>query len=281
MILRDFKEHLRAQAKSKYTIYQFCSDVKMYFKKYRSFSTINVQKFIDAQILNGKDPKTAYGKSLSLKHYGKFIGQPLGKLSVPKTKRRIDKINVISESEIIKTREWMNRISKSDGYEANRDKIILLLLNIGLRRGEVLSIKVQDVDFNSNHIKFVGKGSKGAFASMYNRAGDIRDYIELRNSFNPETDNLLMCKYWGTWKRMNAKEFYDIVQRRTTEILNKYVNPHAFRHTFATLMLDDGADLRVVQEGLRHSSIVTTQVYTHVSTERVRSEVEKHHPLFR
>ena len=82
------------------------------------------------------------------------------------------------------------------------------------------------------------------------------------------------------YKKIGYRELYKILYDFTNDLLGKKVNPHTFRHTLATILLDNHSDLRLVQEVLRHSSLLTTQIYTHVSTERIKNEVEKHHPIF-
>ena len=158
--------------------------------------------------------------------------------------------------------------------------MILILLSLGLRRTEVVNMNISNIDFHTNEIRFVGKGEKGTRVSMYSRGDDFFDYMELRNDLGVTSEAFIVHIYDNQYKRIRYREFYKILYDFIHQTIDRHVTPHTFRHTIATLLLDNGSDIRLVQEVLRHSDISTTQIYTHVSTERIKNEVEKHHPMF-
>jgi len=285
--MEKFKEYLNKITQSKFTISSIMSDIRIFLKEYNTITTANAQDFVFSQMTSGKDSKTVSRRFGSLKHYAKFNNVVLGDVKLPKTQRRVDKITVMSEKELQEIRKFIDSIDNTSSFELMRLKVVLILLSLGLRRTEITELCIENIDFSTGTISFVGKGGKGARISMYSRDQDIKSYIFKRNSLNPTCTNLIVHKY-GTsrrskefqYKEIAYRELYKILYEFTNDLLGKRVNPHTFRHTLATILLDNHSDLRLVQDVLRHTSIVTTQIYTHVSTERIKNEVEKHHPIF-
>jgi len=286
--LEKFKQYLKQITQSKFTIYSVISDIKIFLKEYKEINTENAQSFIFSQLTDGKDPKTIKRRFGSLKHYAKFNSVTLGEVKLPKAQRRVDKIKVMSEKELQKIRQFIDSINSSSGFELMRLKVVLILLSLGLRRTEIVELSLENIDFSNGSINFVGKGGKGARVPLYSRGNDIKEYIVMRNKLHPVCTNLIVHKYHTrafplkdeVYKQIGYRELYKIVYGFTNDLLGKRVNPHTFRHTLATLLLDNRTDLRLVQEVLRHTDISTTAIYTHVSTERIKNEVEKHHPIF-
>jgi len=285
--MEKFKEYLQKLTRSKFTIYSIVSDIKIFFREQEELTTEAVQDFVFSQMTDGKDPKTINRRVGSLKHYAKFSGVILGDIKLPKMQRRVDKIQTVSEKELQQVRKFIDSINKSSGFELMRLKTVLILLSLGLRRTEIVELGIENIDFNTNEINFVGKGGKGAKVSLYSREQDIKDYIELRNKLKPVDTKLITYKYNlrdfsenFRYKQIGYRELYDLLYKFTNDLLGRRVKPHTFRHTLATILLDKHSDLRLVQEVMRHTSISTTEIYTHVSTERIKNEVEKNHPIF-
>ena len=281
--MTEFKEWLALRGASKYTINQRSADVKKFLKEYREVNTHTVQKFIDAQTKAGKDSKTAYSKFLSMRSYAKFLGKELGNIDRPSPKRNVSVIKTMSIKEYNELSGWVRNIDKTFGYDHMRDKIIIVLLMLGFRRSEMLGIKVSDLDFTNERIGFVGKMKKGAFIPMANQADFLKDYIEVRSKLPNlgDHDALIVRKYNNQYQPLKEREMYEILHDLTRRVIGREVNPHVFRHTIATLMLDEKIDLMTIRDTLRHESILTTQVYTHVSKNRVRKALEDINPLFR
>lgn len=282
--MEKFKEWMTLKGASKYTIAQMSADIKKFLKEYREVNTRTVQGFVDSQTRAGKNAKTAYSKYLSMRKYATFLGKELGIIEYPKPKRDISVIDIMSVREFRNLSNWVKGISIGFGFYHMRDKVIIILLMLGLRRSEMLGLEVDDFDFENKRIKFVGKGKKGAFVPMMNQSKFLEGYLEIRNNLyremEPGNKIFLVYKYNKHYKPLRERELYKILHDLTQRAIGRKVNPHCFRHSIATLMLDEGTDIRIIQETLRHESILTTQIYTHVSKGKVKKALEDVNPLF-
>lgn len=164
-------------------------------------------------------------------------------------------------------------------FESVRDALVIeLLYQTGMRRAELAGLKDVDVDTSGKTIKILGKGRKERIVPF----GDdlekkIQYYIALRSGVSAMTPGRLLIKRNG--EPLSVEDIYNIVVRRMGEVstLEKH-SPHVLRHTFATTMLNNGADLDSVKELLGHSSLATTQIYTHVTFEQMLESYHKAHP---
>lgn len=169
-------------------------------------------------------------------------------------------------------------LSTNEGY---RNRVIFeTMYACGLRLSEIVDLKIENIDFNQDIILIIGKGSKERLVPFYPALHDLLQHYlsHIRNNWVVDDNNPYV------FVNQRGKQ---LTGRGIQYILNKVVNasnlmthvhPHMFRHSFATHMLDNGADLRVVQELLGHSSLSTTQIYVHVTQERLKSVYEKAHP---
>ncbi len=160
-----------------------------------------------------------------------------------------------------------------------RDALILeLLYSTGIRVSELINIKIKDIDFSNKKILIFGKGSKERYVLYGNVLSDLLDtYIKnSRNKLNKNSAYLILNKN-GT--KITDRGIRLIIEKIIKKCSNNFhVSPHTLRHTFATHMLENGADLKSVQELLGHENLSTTQVYTHITNERLRSVYLKTHP---
>ncbi len=178
---------------------------------------------------------------------------------------------------------------KGDTVLALRNRAILeTLYSTGVRVGELVGTDVRDVDFERGLIKVCGKGNKERLAPVGKRALHcVRVYLDQRGQDKisktgiPKGDwdgkiPLFLNRFGG---RLTARSVARLIDKANRQLaLMRPISPHGFRHTFATHMLDAGADLRIVQELLGHSSLSTTQRYTHVSMDRLMEIYDKAHP---
>lgn len=164
--------------------------------------------------------------------------------------------------------------------EGLRDHALVeLLYATGLRVGEISGLKVSAVDRNSRQISVVGKGSKERVVLFGEKAADaLRAYLAVRFEFvRGEDPQFLFLNRQG--RRLIETRIRQIIRRLSAEkALAKKVSPHTFRHSFATHLLNSGADLRLIQELLGHSSLSTTQKYTHLNIEQLLQTYRKAHP---
>ena len=189
-------------------------------------------------------------------------------ISNPKVEKKWP--NYLSYNEI----ETMLEVPDTFKNNSLRDKLIIeILYSTGIRVSELVNIKVKDIDFYNNQILILGKGNKERYVIFGNTLKDmLKEYISIKS----DSEYLITNKYN---KKMSTRSIEEIVKKivKIDGIKNK-VTPHTIRHTFATHMLNEGADLRVVQELLGHENLKTTEVYTHVSNERLRSVYLSSHP---
>lgn len=159
--------------------------------------------------------------------------------------------------------------------------IIEVLYGCGLRVSELIDLKISNVNFREHYIKILGKGNKTRFVPLADyTARLLQNYIaEVRSKVkvNKKHEDTLFLNSRGT--SMSRVIVFLIIKELTDKAgVSKKISPHTFRHSFATHLLQNGADLRFIQEMLGHSSITTTEVYTHLKTEELRDVILTYHP---
>lgn len=191
-----------------------------------------------------------------------------------KTEKKLP--NIVSEQEIEELLNFPD-ISTAKGL---RDKAVLeLMYSSGMRVGELLSLNVSQV--NNDEIRIIGKGNKERIVLVGSKAREALDlYLKFgRASFlkNNTEENALFLG--STGKRLISSTVWRMINLYIDKLcFSKHISPHSIRHSFATHMLNNGADLRSVQQLLGHKSIVTTEIYTHVSVERLKDIYNQAHP---
>jgi integrase/recombinase XerD len=170
-------------------------------------------------------------------------------------------------------------LSKPEGH---RNKAIIeTLYSCGLRVSELTDLRMTNLYFSEEFIKVLGKGSKERLVPISARAiKEIRFYLEqYRRHLIPKkgSENILFLNRRGS--KMTRVMIFTLTKQLTEKSgIRKNVSPHTFRHSFATHLVDGGADLRAVQEMLGHESILTTEIYTHLDREYLRDAIMRHHP---
>ncbi|MDQ8142867.1 site-specific tyrosine recombinase XerD [Chryseobacterium sp. CFS15] len=159
--------------------------------------------------------------------------------------------------------------------------IIEVLYGCGLRVSELIDVKISNINFKENYIKVVGKGNKIRFVPLAEYTANLlKEYItevRFRNKINKKHEDTLFLNSRGT--SMSRVIVFIIIKELTDKAgVSKKISPHTFRHSFATHLLQNGADLRYIQEMLGHSSITTTGIYTHLKTEELRDVILNFHP---
>jgi len=237
---------------------------------------LTLRKFLASLKSKNLKSRTLARKISTIKSFYRFLSRegylksnPSLLLSSPKLDKHLP--NFLTENEMTKLIE----APSCDTIFGKRDRAILeMLYSTGMRIGELVNLNVENIDFISGVTKVLGKGKKERLLPVGQSAlSAIRDYLNERGKQKKE---LFLNK--------NSTRLTD---RGVRNILNKYiritslkehVSPHTLRHSFATHLLNRGADLRSVQELLGHVNLSTTQIYTHLSTERLKSVYDKAHP---
>lgn len=181
--------------------------------------------------------------------------------------------------------EDVNRIIKAIDLSTDLGKrnqcMIEVLYGCGLRVSELIDLKISNINFKESYLKVDGKGDKSRFVPLATYTSTlIKDYIrEVRSKYkiNKKCDDILFLNSRGS--AMSRVIVFIIIKELTEKAgINKKISPHTFRHSFATHLLQNGADLRYIQEMLGHSSITTTEIYTHLKNEELRDVILNYHP---
>jgi integrase/recombinase XerC len=176
---------------------------------------------------------------------------------------------------------WAESRAAGDEYAPTRDLAILeLFYSTGIRLSELSGMNLDDLDLLSDQAKVRGKGRKERIVPVGSRAVlALRRYLNLREAVRPRTAADRRAVFLSTrGRRLAPREIQRVVHRMFDAVGGDDLRVHSLRHTFATHMLDAGADLRAVQELLGHASLSTTQIYTHTSVERLKKVYQQAHP---
>ena len=201
---------------------------------------------------------------------------PTDLIEAPKTGRKLP--DTLSEEEINSLITAID-LSKTEG-ERNR-AMLETMYSCGLRVSELIHLKISDLFFDEGFIKIIGKGNKERFVPIHFRAqkyiilymNEIRVHLLVVKGFE---DTLFLNR---RGKSLSRQMVFMILKELAIKInLQKKISPHTFRHSFATHLLKNGADLRAIQQMLGHESITTTEVYVHLDTSFLKKVVEKYHP---
>jgi len=227
--------------------------------------------------------KTINRKIASLKSFYKFLlktqsieKSPVAQLTGMKIRRKIPVPFSQNEMTYLLDSDLFN-----DDFEGLRDRVIITLLySTGIRRAELINIKITDIDFHKKELKVTGKRNKQRLIPLLEYMLNLlHNYLQVRDDF---FDNKKHEPYLFLTKK--GKKTYDVLVYR---VINSYLSnvsvkhkksPHMLRHTFATHLLNNGADLNSIKELLGHSSLAATQVYTHSSIQELKNVYKKAHP---
>jgi len=197
------------------------------------------------------------------------------KLKKPKTKKTLPTVLNIQEITAIINQTYLD----NEPLDLRNRALLELAYGSGLRVSELLTLSIADLHLNKGLVSVIGKGNKERIVPLGEEAIQaLRDYIvKGRMKLNPKSQNTLFVNKFG--ESLSRIGFYKIVQTLADKaMINKKISPHTFRHTFATHMLENGANLKSVQELLGHEDIMTTENYTHVSKAHLKNIYNEAHP---
>lgn len=283
----EFLKYLKREKNySSYTVLNYGKDLKV-FLKFLDESKINNYKDIDYQVMRKYlaylyeleySSKSIARHISSLKSLYKYLlkeniveTNPTHLISNPKIEKKLPKFLYYNELE-----KLLEVPDKNTLFGMRDLTIIETFYSTGIRVSELINIKIEDIDFHEQTIKILGKGNKERIV-LYGKVlkGYLERYLPLRKEI-AKTNHLFINKYGNGLTDRGVRLIIDNVLKKGA--LNYHISPHTLRHTFATHMLDNGADLRVVQELLGHESLSSTEVYTHLSNEHLREVYLNTHP---
>jgi len=269
---------------SKHTLRAYRRDLDSFSEymgeKERDIEMIDVRGFIASQISNGLSKTTAARRLASVRSFLNYLcregfirSNPAKLVTNPKTEKRLP--NFLSVDDVF------TLIEKPDGigFLYARDRAILeLLYSSGLRVSEIAQLNVDDINTKEGLVKVRGKGKKERVLPIGSKAIDAIKSYAVEKMLLKKRDRAMFLNRSGA--RLTDRGVRRIVVKYSRLIgINGQIGPHTLRHTFASHLLQAGADLRVIQELLGHSSLSTTQKYTHIDITHLMDVYDKAHPL--
>lgn len=253
-------------------------------KNYNNIEYSDIRLFINYLYENKYNNKTISRYISSLRSFFKYLknnniikNNPMVLISNPKLEKKLPKYLNYKDIEKLLTAYDINN------YLGIRNSLILeMLYSTGIRVGEIVNIALSNISIIDKTIKISGKGNKERIVYFGSRCLELLK-LYLKNSYNKLNINNLKYLFLSkTGKQISDREIRKIVDDAAIIAgIDMKISPHVLRHTFATHMLTEGADLRSVQELLGHENLSTTQVYTHLTNERIRSVYLNAHPRAR
>ena len=287
MLKNKFINYLTSEKRfSEHTVMSYSTDLTQFlnfinkeFEISTQVSAISfqiVRSWIASLLEKGLTPRSVNRKISTLKTYFKFLirekvisESPMLKIVAPKSKKRLPVF--IEENQI---ENLLNEVEFDEGFIGERDKLIIELFYVtGIRLSELINIKIFDINFSNSLIKVLGKRNKERLIPLsINIVNELQTFVKKHN-----LNNYLFTNLGGT--KVYTKLVYRVVKKYIGKIssVNKK-SPHILRHTFATHMLNNGADINAIKELLGHANLSATQVYTHNTIEKLKTVYKQAHP---
>ena len=285
--INAFLKRLENKKFSFHTIRAYHADLQEFLAFFKArkqndlkyFTSANIRSFL-AALQTHEDParNTILRKIASLRSFAAFLlaedkleRNPFKLLPAPKRQKILPKFLSVAETDRL-----LDTAAHSKHFAARDKALFELMYSSGLRRSEVTGLRIKDVDFFNGLVKVFGKGSKERLVPVTDEAlNALKVYLAQRK--NPQSDDALFLNKNG--KPLTGDGLAYIFKNTAIRShLARKVTPHSLRHSFATHLLNNGCDLRSLQEMLGHKSFAATQVYTHVSLEKLKSVYNHAHP---
>ena len=266
---------------SDHTIINYRVDLDEFYK----FLNNNNIKDVDVNLIRGYlkklydkkySPSSISRKVSSLKIYFNYLeaenkikNNPMTLIKKPKKEKKLP--NFLNYNDL----EKLLNTPDKETEEGIRDLLILeMLYSTGIRVSELVNIEIKNINYGEHKILVIGKGNKERYVYYGTKCQNIlNNYLKVRKA---NTNYLLVNKHGN---KLNERTVRKIIEETTKKAgINVHVTPHVLRHTYATHMLNEGADLKSVGDLLGHENLSTTQIYTHVSNERLRNVYLNSHP---
>jgi integrase/recombinase XerD len=272
---------------SQNTFYAYYKDLKFFFnylqqenKNFFSITSLSVQEFLSSLTALNISAKTRARFYSSIKGFYKFLYRnseinefPFKDIEYPFVRRKLPEF--LTKDEINK----MLGVKFQNNFEGIRNNAFIeLLYASGLRISEIASVKLENFNFEINFVKVIGKGSKERIVPFNMSAAKyIKEYLKEREKVERGIGSYLFVTKKG--RPITRQGLWKIIKKIAVKSgIDKNITPHTIRHTFATHLLEGGADLRSIQQMLGHSNISTTEIYTHTDITHLKEQHLKYHP---
>ena len=283
-VLNDYNYYLGMErAMSQNTVASYCSDVEKFLQFYggrmEDVSAADVEEYLATCTRLSERSQARLLSSLRsffdwLVLEGILKDNPCDRVDGPKIGRYLP--DVLSEEEVAAMIDGFS----DDTWQQVRDRAILeMLYGCGLRVSEAVSMTISSLYLDKGFVRIIGKGNKERLVPIGDMAAEaVGDYLLVRPlPAESKYSDILFLNRFG--KSLSRVSMFNMVKNQARAVgITKEISPHTFRHSFATHLIEHGADLRMVQEMLGHESISTTEIYTHVDSTTWQNEVLQHHP---
>ncbi|MDD4237811.1 MAG: site-specific tyrosine recombinase XerD [Desulfotomaculaceae bacterium] len=289
--LEEFIYHLSVErGLAANTLASYSTDLKGYIAYCRQYGLITMEQAGKDAImshlfqlqLKGRSPATISRHLAAIKSYYRFAlnegvvsKDPAQDLESPKPAQRLPRVLTIEEVDLLLSQPL---IGEPAGL---RDKAMLeLLYATGLRVSELVSLDITSLNLENGFIRFFGKGAKERMVPLGDVAAHfLREYLGRSRCKLEQSGNISALFVNHRGQRLTRQGFWKIIKKYALKAkINTVITPHTMRHSFATHLLENGADIRSVQEMLGHTDISTTQIYTHLTKKRVKEVYNRSHP---
>ena len=291
-ILKFIEEIMYEKKYSELTVKGYLHDLDVFLeflynndiKTYKDVDYQLVRLYINCLYDDDMNSKTISRHISALRSFFKYLknnniidNNPLILISNPKLEKKLPHVLNYDDCEKI-----LNAYGLNDYISIRNSLVLEMLYSTGIRVSEICNIKYDDISLSDKSIRILGKGNKERITYFGNKCLELIN-LYIKESYNKlNTNNISYFILSNTGKRINERYVRKIVDDATIKVnLNYKISPHTLRHTYATHMLNEGADLRSVQQLLGHENLSTTQIYTHLTNEKLRSVYLECHPRAR
>ncbi len=277
---------------SDFTINSYMTDIIQLFdyageKKIENILDVNkdiIRGFLENLYKEGVSNKSLRRKLSCLRTFFKFLlreklatGNPTYAIPQPRFHKRLPKL--LSISQIF---DAIDNVKGDKAIDIRNKAILVLFYMTGIRLRELVSINIKDIDYYNLTVKIMGKGAKERIVPFgFKGKKVLEEYLQIRakllkNRFNEDNEALFLSR---NGRRITPRDVERIIEKVLIQFVGgEKINPHVLRHTFATHLLDEGADLRAIKDLLGHENLSSTQIYSHISIEALKNAHKQAHP---
>ena len=285
-MIKDYRNYLRIErGMSPNTVASYCHDVEGFLVwcevEPKAVTTADIEAYLGKVTADGLSKRSTARLLSSLRSFftwcveeGEIKDNPCDRVDAPKLGKYLPAVLSVKEVEAI-----LDSVDLKAQFGKRNRAILEVLYGCGLRVSEAANLRISHIHMDEGFVDVIGKGNKQRLVPLGEVAADaIRAYLEDRPvPASAAYEDYLFLNRFG--KPISRVSLFNLVKDQAMAAgVQKEISPHTFRHSFATHLIENGADLRIVQEMLGHESILTTEIYTHIDTSTWHKMVLEHHP---
>ena len=285
-MIKDYRNYLRIERRmSPSTVASYCHDVEAFLSAVelepRVIGPSDIERYLGKVTAEGLSKRSGARLLSSLRSFfdwcvmeGEMADNPCDRVDAPKLGKYLPEVLSVEEVSAI-----LDSVDLKAPFGLRDRAILEVLYGCGLRVSEAAGLRISHVHLPEGFVDVIGKGDKQRLVPLGEVAADaIRAYLPARPAPAERAfEDILFLNRFG--RPLSRVSIFKLVKSQAMVAgVRKEISPHTFRHSFATHLIENGADLRIVQEMLGHESILTTEIYTHIDTKTWQKEVREHHP---